>query len=77
MAAEQECDVRIVNPRPSVRPSYENLPSAAIAIEGFVSAKLVAVPTADRGASNALRCVVLIIEAACLPGAEHSSDKFR
>lgn len=55
----------------------QNLPSLANAIEGFVSAKLVAVPTADSGASNALKCVVLIIEAVCLPGAEHSSDKFR
>lgn len=47
-----------------------------IATAGFVSARLVTVAIADRGAASDLKCVVLIKVAACLPGAELSSDRF-
>ena len=42
---------------------------------GSVSERLVAVATAESGVSSDLRWVLLIIEAACLPGAEHSSER--
>jgi hypothetical protein len=47
-----------------------------IAIAGFVSARLVTVEIADKGAAKDLRWVVLISDDACLPGAEYISERF-
>ena len=49
---------------------YPYLRSLGLAMAGSVSARLVAVATAERGVSSDLKWVLFIIEAACLPGAE-------
>ena len=46
-----------------------------MATAGFVSERLVTVEIAERGAAKDLRCVVLINDAACLPGAESISER--
>lgn len=53
---------------------YEFAPSEDT--DGFVSARLVAVATADKFDARHRRCEVLEKPAACLPGAEHSSAWF-
>ena len=54
---------------------FYNLRSADFDMAGSVSERLVAVATAESGVSSDLRWVLLIIEAACLPGAEYSSER--
>jgi len=50
--------------------------SEDIAFAGLLSARLVTVATAESGEARDLKCVVLINEAACRPGAEYNSERF-